>query len=361
MAGADGTDKFQKVDREDEIVDPHFRGVLTFTRTPISQIAIPVITALQFARDLLFDATTPNALTGPTAQELLDVIIKRDGFVRELQSRYEFIIQNTDAVNPKVITLGPNYNPTTLTIPPSSYQYIGYELTQLVPPIFTLVKQLPGGAAGATGVTSFEGRTGAVVSAPGDYTAAEITNVPTGNIPATATNVQLALDYLQVYAPPPTGRADIPAPQLIAAVPGWVDVFTTFNPALSRSTIPGGVAATFAQGAAPGGGVADIMNFPSGFVPAPVDNLIVVTALVGVAAAFGDFGVRIIRNNTPGQAFVQEIVPVDLIAAGQNYSVTVQIRDVIGDTYSIQVNNYSATPVNVTAATLTMTNLGPTP
>jgi len=44
------------------------------------------------------------------------------------------------------------------------------------------------------GVSSFEGRTGAVVSANGDYTASEITNVPSGTI--AATNVQTAINEL---------------------------------------------------------------------------------------------------------------------------------------------------------------------
>jgi hypothetical protein len=48
--------------------------------------------------------------------------------------------------------------------------------------------------AAATGVTTFEGRNGAVVSAPGDYNASEITNVPSGGI--SATNVQAAINEL---------------------------------------------------------------------------------------------------------------------------------------------------------------------
>jgi hypothetical protein len=44
------------------------------------------------------------------------------------------------------------------------------------------------------GVTSFEGRTGVVVAAAGDYTAAEVTNVPAGSI--AAVTVQAAIDEL---------------------------------------------------------------------------------------------------------------------------------------------------------------------
>lgn len=47
---------------------------------------------------------------------------------------------------------------------------------------------------GGSGVTSFNGRTGAVLPLAGDYTASQITNVPAGNI--TAVNVQNALNQL---------------------------------------------------------------------------------------------------------------------------------------------------------------------
>jgi hypothetical protein len=49
-------------------------------------------------------------------------------------------------------------------------------------------------AVSSTGVSSFEGRTGVVVSASGDYTASEITNSPAGGI--AATTVQAALNEL---------------------------------------------------------------------------------------------------------------------------------------------------------------------
>ena len=50
------------------------------------------------------------------------------------------------------------------------------------------------GTGGGGGVTSFEGRTGGVTSAAGDYTASEIANTPAGNI--AATTVQAAINEL---------------------------------------------------------------------------------------------------------------------------------------------------------------------
>lgn len=52
----------------------------------------------------------------------------------------------------------------------------------------------PQSGTGGSGVTSFNGRTGIVVSLAGDYTASQITNVPAGNI--SSTNVQNALNEL---------------------------------------------------------------------------------------------------------------------------------------------------------------------
>jgi hypothetical protein len=51
-----------------------------------------------------------------------------------------------------------------------------------------------GGGGGGGGVTSFDGRTGAVVPLPGDYNAGMIDNTPAGNI--AATNVQGAINEL---------------------------------------------------------------------------------------------------------------------------------------------------------------------
>jgi hypothetical protein len=55
-------------------------------------------------------------------------------------------------------------------------------------------------ALGGGGVTSFEGRTGVVVSAAGDYTAAEVTNAPAGGI--AAVTVQAAIDELDAEKQP---------------------------------------------------------------------------------------------------------------------------------------------------------------
>jgi hypothetical protein len=62
---------------------------------------------------------------------------------------------------------------------------------------------------GSSGVASFEGRTGVVVSAAGDYTAAEITTTPAGGL--VATTVQAALQELD------TEKAPLASPALTGA------------------------------------------------------------------------------------------------------------------------------------------------
>lgn len=83
--------------------------------------------------------------------------------------------------------------------------------------IITTGIQGPPGSTGPTGPTgpaggveSFEGRTGAVTAASGDYTASEITNVPAGNI--AAVTVQAALAELDGEKVSTTVLSDIEDP-----------------------------------------------------------------------------------------------------------------------------------------------------
>lgn len=58
-------------------------------------------------------------------------------------------------------------------------------------------------SAGTAGVSTFEGRSGAVVSQPGDYSASEVTNVPAGNI--AGSTVQDAINELDAEKAPLSG------------------------------------------------------------------------------------------------------------------------------------------------------------
>ena len=77
---------------------------------------------------------------------------------------------------------------------------------------------------GGGGVTSFNGRTGAVLPLAGDYTASQITNVPAGNI--TAINVQNALNQLDSIKQ--------------ATITGGASSITTANLTINRALISDG-------------------------------------------------------------------------------------------------------------------------
>jgi hypothetical protein len=64
-------------------------------------------------------------------------------------------------------------------------------------------------SASSSGVTSFEGRTGVVTAASGDYIAAEITNTPAGSL--AATNVQTAINEIVTEYPLPFTTQNAPA------------------------------------------------------------------------------------------------------------------------------------------------------
>lgn len=80
--------------------------------------------------------------------------------------------------------------------------------------------------SGTAGVTSFEGRVGAIVSVAGDYTASEITNVPAGAI--AAITVQAAIDELDSEKQP-----------LSADLTAWDAQFTTSVQGTGLSGIDG--------------------------------------------------------------------------------------------------------------------------
>lgn len=82
----------------------------------------------------------------------------------------------------------------------------------------------PSSGTGGSGVTSFNGRTGIVVSLAGDYTASQITNVPAGNI--SSTNVQNALNELDAEKQP--------------LITGAATTITTSNLTINRALISDG-------------------------------------------------------------------------------------------------------------------------
>lgn len=224
MAGAsqDGLPKFARTNRDDYVVNLASEGTLLHKRVVDATItgATTAITAFKFVNgDLLFTALTNNALTGPLSIDVIRQMQSIDGQVAPL-STFTTSIENTDPANAKVITMGAGFTPASLTVPANSFNTYTWEIVDpaVNPPTIRLINTQSNVPAGAAGVSSFEGRTGAVVSAAGDYNSTEITNVstvPGGSVTAALDSLltgQQSCVFLNnnngtITSPPTDGRA----------------------------------------------------------------------------------------------------------------------------------------------------------
>lgn len=132
------------------------------------------------------------------------------------------------------------------------------------------------GAILGGGVSSFEGRTGVVVSANGDYTASEVTNVPAGNI--AAVTVQAALDELDtekaiaarqiISGAGLTGGGDLSADRTLAVGAGTGITVNADDVALdttsTRNTDHAAVTLTAGAGLTGGGDISSNRSFAVG-------------------------------------------------------------------------------------------------
>jgi len=212
MAGTGGLPKYLRENREDQFVEKVY-GVEFEERIPVTFATNPLtLTGTQYMNDLLFTALTGNAITGPTAADLYQVLAKISKVTvgNPGLNRFTQIIQNTDPVNAKVITFGAGFNPASITIPPSTISSVSWEIQTVNPPTFMLFAQSASVPAGGP-VTSYTGaqgttRSGAVVALAGDLTPAMVSPVAqtggfllnnAGGAGANA-NVQTALTVLDL-------------------------------------------------------------------------------------------------------------------------------------------------------------------
>lgn len=142
MSGSNGIVKYARVNREDEIIDPKFRGTIYSQNPTIVSVTNANLSAAQMMSNLFLDATTPNALTAPlTSTELAFLstqYLTTDG------SSWTVTIHNNDPVNAKVITLPAGWTPTTVTIGPDSTSELTWVVTNgaAVPPQISLLAQV---------------------------------------------------------------------------------------------------------------------------------------------------------------------------------------------------------------------------
>lgn len=340
--GRKGEPKYPPVNRN-EYLDPlHFTGIEIHQRVISAPQSTPILTGAQLlGADQLYITTTPNALTGPTAMDMGNAIVLANGLLGDNAVGAQVLvwIENTDPVNPKVITFGAGVTPATLTIPAASKAQYYFEVTsvyapQAVPPTvetFSVGTYSATTPPSAAGVTSFNGRTGPVVSVAGDYTAAQVTEVPSGKLLLADTNVQLALDRL---AGEPVGYATGGAVPTVATV--WTNVPVTFVPATSRGA--------FAQS----GLNAIVDGNPVDPGKTLTTQIYVIARTAGVVApAAGQMGVRIMRNgvNVVGQVLNEN----DQSGLVQIVTCTAQFGSNPGDIYTVDVMNNLGVVITIQA------------
>lgn len=192
MAGANGVAKFAVWDRENHLNTLMYNGPIFHARDIYAPVGMGIVlTGTQMLQDLLFTAATVSPITGPTIADLFNAIRNANG---QTIDGYQFsiIIQNTDPVNDKTINFPAGWSPASLTIPANSYGTYTWQLDNIgTSPTVTLVSTVLGSPPGSSGVTSFNGRTGAVVSVAGDYDTDLVDNVST--VPGVTTSDALDL------------------------------------------------------------------------------------------------------------------------------------------------------------------------
>lgn len=204
---------------------------------------------------------------------------------------------------------------------------------------------------GAQGATQFGP---ALVAAAGDYNAAMVTATPNGNLSLNGpiANVQQALDYLQIYSPPPAGECTITVSPTPIPIGVWTPVPLTYQPLLSRGTFPptGTEASSFV--AAPGG-VQIVEASASG------TNLVNLSAVVGTSPMLaGTCGIRLLFNGvrTGGAIFNS-----DGSGGPQEFNTSLMSRMLLNTIVTIEVFNNTAAVFNIVQCNLFVLSLGPSP
>lgn len=409
MAGANGILKFARTDREGYLDPLLYRGTpfQMVDPLPVGVLASPIPNASILSDILLLPATPSPLVISGTAADVGGLLATMS--LNQVGSKWEIIIQNSDPVNPKVITLPAGFNPASITVPANGYYLYTWEVLSTAPQSIQLITELPGTGGGAavttfngrpgpvilpaagdysstmvtnlstvpgadvttalnnlsaasgvssfnartgavvpvagdytstlvtnlstvpgadvttalnnlqaaSGVSSFNARTGAVVPVAGDYTAAMITYTPGGNVQATDTNVQLAISRL---ATSPYVRADYPATLGVAA--NWV---SSLAPIIVRSRGAWAVA---------GSQIADNNTLSAGeFL---VNVSLFAESTLAVPAGAGSFGLRLLVNGV-AVPLMQTIAPDDGTGLIQRVSTSMQMFTNPGDTFQAQI------------------------
>lgn len=361
MSGGTDKIKVQRVDRENYIHNLKTYDTSLHLKPTVPLISIATITPAQFVHDLRFNPATPNAVTVTgTLADLFNALIgtgtlPNPGAVIQMGSQWTIQIQNTDLVNPKVITLPAGFTPATLAVPANSYNEYTFEITSTAPALASLVFTLNNSPAGPMAVSSFNGRIGAVVPVTGDYTDQQIDHVIGGTTNANLNNYAPSPaqvfdieNYLAQYAPGPIAQTTFGGPQAIpknvwtpVTTTGFLDNNDTFTPPI------------FVAGAGPNG-----IRDNGGGATHYVGISLQVSISPAVFIAGDTIGVRV--RNGAGIA-CSNIIPADLTGAAQLVMVVQNpVPAGAGATFTVEVLNQTAlTNINCAGVFLNVHYLGP--
>lgn len=345
MSGGNLIAKFLKVNRENEVQNLHTTGTTYYNRVIPAPFTAATLTGAQMISDLLFDSTTPVAITGASATQVQSALSVTTQLVAGAQ--WEIHIQNTDVAS-HTINLGAGFTPSSIVVPAGGYYTYIFENTAVAPnvPAISLLQTLPGGTSfAAGGVTTFNTRSGPVLPASGDYTASQITNVPAGTI--ASVDVQSAINELDSYTPP----VGLKIPSSVTSKEAALD-FLARDP-YAFSDVAAGVTIGNTWTIQPFTYQAVNSRNPSSFrqsivVPAGVQlidpitpqmcdySVILPTSVITVAS---NMWVRIIRTQPTSTRFVvaQNMVSWNGIAEAQAISTSGKLLLDQGDTLSIEV------------------------
>lgn len=378
MAGANGLRKYQLVDRDDYIVNLKTRDVPAHLSTVDATItgAVVALTPSQLVSDLLFTPATNNALGfgAATAADIIAALpadllasIGQPGATPSVRAQWTIAIENTDPLFAKTLNFPAGFTPATLAVPVSSYNEYTFEITSTSPAAIRLLQTVSSAPPGASGVTSFTGmqgtaRSGAVVAINDDYNLTSITNDLVAGVrvpPATFPTSNDAIEFMQMYTPPPVAQVSNAAAALLGGVANTWTLQTVgaapANQAIRDFTPPVTGVACFTF---PGNGITD--NFPVavGFA----NNVLQISALVRTDALASnpdeEIGIRV-RQMPANLTIISSVAPNNGTAASQEVSVSGTFIVQPGQTYVVDtLNGTGDLALNANTIFLSLVHLG---
>lgn len=155
MSGSNGLPKYPTTNRENEFLGLKVRGTF-YTQTDQSTITTTPFTASQLYGpvsangntdygSILLNASTPNAITGPTNADIFTVLGQK--YSTTAGSTFTIVVHNSDGANAKVINF-PGVG--TVTIPAGAYVNLGFVVTNQAAQTLAFYNPLNAGAGGSS-------------------------------------------------------------------------------------------------------------------------------------------------------------------------------------------------------------------